>query len=346
MTGAAPARAEPLRLVWYDTELGRDGPGLLLRDIAGGDDAQAQAVAQVIAALAPDVLVLAGVDADAEGRTLAALNATLAAPYPHLFSALPNAGLPTGLDLDGNGRRGEARDAQGYGRFTGAGGLAVLSRWPLGTGADHSALLWRALPDSLIAADDPGHGVQRLSSMAHWVLPVDTPQGLLHLGIFRATPPVFDGPEDRNGRRNHDELRFWRLLLDGALPPGAPLAGPGGGAAAGPEGLPAPFVILGGGNLDPERGAGRRAAIRELLADPRVQDPAPRWQSDDPAEGDTTVDWPAEGPGRMRVDYVLPSAGIRVVGAGVYWPQPPDPMGEAVARASRHRPVWVDLRLE
>ena len=23
------------------------------------------------------------------------------------------------------------------------------------------------------------------------------------------TPPAFDGEEDRNGRRNHDEIRFW-----------------------------------------------------------------------------------------------------------------------------------------
>ena len=27
------------------------------------------------------------------------------------------------------------------------------------------------------------------------------------------TPPAFDGPEDRNGRRNHDEIRFWSDYL-------------------------------------------------------------------------------------------------------------------------------------
>ena len=150
-----------------------------------------------------------------------------------------------------------------------------MSRWPIGGGADHSALLWQDLPGSLIAADDPGHGVQRLSSMAHWVLPVKTPQGVLHLGLFRATTPVFDGPEDRNGRRNHDEVIFWRHLLDGALPSGRPLGAVVSEAADWPRGLPAPFAILGGANLDPKRGEGRREAIRALLGDLRLQDPAP-----------------------------------------------------------------------
>ncbi|MBY5971283.1 endonuclease/exonuclease/phosphatase family protein [Ferrimonas balearica] len=334
-----------MRLAYFDTELARDGPGLLLRDVTRGTDPQVGAVLKVISAMSPDILVLAGIDADAEARTLAALNAALPAPYPHLFTALPNAGLATGRDMDGNGRRGEARDAQGYGRFTGEGGLALLSRWPIGAGADHSALLWQDLPDSLIAANDPGHGVQRLSSMVHWVLPVETPQGVLYLGLFRATTPVFDGPEDRNGRRNHDEVIFWRHLLDGALPRGLPLGAVDAEAVDGPRGLPAPFVILGGANLDPKRGEGRREAIRELLKDPRLQDPAPRWGAPDATEGDTTVDWPAEGPGRMRVDYVLPSVDLILHGEGVFWPIAGAPMAETVAAASRHRLIWVEVAL-
>ncbi|WP_010137198.1 endonuclease/exonuclease/phosphatase family protein [Oceanicola sp. S124] len=328
--GAAPLRAEPLRLAYFDAELARDGPAQMLRDILGGKDPQVAAVAQVIAAVAPDVLVLAGIDWDAEARGLEALNRALAAPYPHLFNAPPNAGLPTGLDLDGNGRLGEARDAQGFGRFTGEGGLAVLSRPPLGEVRDFSALLWRDLPGALMPEGDPGAGVQRLSSTAHWVLPVELPGGTLRLGIFKATPPVFDGPEDRNGRRNHDEIRFWQHLLDGALADGAL-----------PGGLPAPFVIMGGANLDPDRSEGRRGAIRALLTDPRLQDPAPR--GGDGAEALATVDWPAPGPGRLRVDYILPARGLVVLGSGVFWPQGEAPLARDVVAASRHRLVWVDI---
>lgn len=138
---------------------------------------------------------------------------------------------------------------------------------------------------------------------------------------------------------------FWRHLLDGALPPGRPLGAVVSEAADWPRGLPAPFAILGGANLDPKRGEGRREAIRALLGDSRLQDPAPRWDAPDLTEGDTTVDWPVEGPGRMRVDYVLPSADLILQDAGVLWPIAGAPMAEAVAAASRHRLIWVEVDL-
>jgi hypothetical protein len=31
----------------------------------------------------------------------------------------------------------------------------------------------------------------------------------VHFLVSHSTLPVFDGPEDRNGRRNFDEIRFW-----------------------------------------------------------------------------------------------------------------------------------------
>ncbi|KAA2313005.1 endonuclease/exonuclease/phosphatase family protein [Pseudooceanicola sediminis] len=315
--------AGTIRVAYYDTELGRDGPGLLLRDILGGADPQVAAVAQIITAARPDILVLSGVDFDVEGLALGALNATLATPFEHAFAPRPNTGMPTGLDLDGNGRRGEARDAQGYGRFSGAGGMAVLSRFAIAAPVqDFSALLWRDQPGTLMRPEDPGHDVQRLSSLGHWIVPVDVGAFRLSLAIFRATTPVFDGPEDRNGRRNHDEIAFWTKALTD------------------PARLSPPFVIAGGANLDPDRGAGRRQAIRDLLTHPALQDPAPRG-----AQGNHTVDWPqTDGPGPMRVDYVLPSADLTLEASGVLWPDTP-PLADTAARASRHRLVWVDLLL-
>ncbi|WP_332872686.1 endonuclease/exonuclease/phosphatase family protein [Albibacillus kandeliae] len=93
-----------------------------------------------------------------------------------------------------------------------------------------------------------------------------------------------------------------------------------------------PFVLAGDANLDPDRGEGRREAIRALLADERVQDPL---------AGVDTVVW--EGVGARRVDYVLPSAGLRVAGAGVVWPAPDEAGHAAALVASRHRLVWVDV---
>jgi hypothetical protein len=67
---------------------------------------------------------------------------------PHRFAAPPNTGRPTGVDLDGDGRSWRARDAHGYGLFSGDGGMAILSRVPIGAVRDFSDLPWMALPES------------------------------------------------------------------------------------------------------------------------------------------------------------------------------------------------------
>ena len=342
------ARAEPLRIATYHAELEQKGPGVLISKILKGD-AQVMAVVEVIAAAAPDVLVLNGIDWDMGGHALTALADRLreaGIDYPHRFAALPNAGLESGLDLDGNGRLGEARDAQGYGAFTGAGGMAILSRLPLGAVRDFSGFLWADLPGAIPPEVDgapfpsaEAAANRRLSSVAHWDVPVMTEAVPFHLLAFSATTPVFDGPEDLNGRRNHDEIAFWQRLLDGDLPFDPP------------EGH---VVIVGNANLDPVDGEGRKEAIRALIDDPRFTDPRPAspggaaaatpGQGGDPALD--SADWDDPVPGNLRVDYVLPEASLPVTDAGVVWPAPEDEFAETVATASRHRLVWVDLALD
>ncbi|WP_428926999.1 endonuclease/exonuclease/phosphatase family protein [Marinibacterium sp. SX1] len=347
LPGALHAQPERLRVALLDAELRRDGPGLLLRDIQKGD-AQVDAVVAVIAHARPDVLVLLGFDWDHDGRALAALADRLAAAgagYDHLFTARPNSGRASGIDLDGDGRRGGPGDAQGYGHFTGQGGMAILSRHPILAGDMHdfSGLAWADLPGALLPVDAAGgpfpsqaaQEAQLLSSRAHWVVPVALPGGqVMELLSFHAGPPVFDGPEDRNGRRNHDELLFWRHYLDGVF-------GPGPGAF---------YVLAGGANLDPFDNDGRHGAIRALLEDPRLVDTRPAspgaagagTQGHAGPDALDTVDW---GFGRFRVDYVLPAPGWTVLDSGVLWPGPDDPLAEVVTAASRHRLVWVDLAL-
>ncbi|PTW44491.1 endonuclease/exonuclease/phosphatase family protein [Rhodovulum kholense] len=349
---ALPAAAD-LRVASYNAELSRKGPGLLLRDILSRKDDQVAAVVEVIAAARPDILALQGIDYDLDGLALTALADLLRArdlDYPHRFALSPNTGLRSGLDLDGDGRTGGPGDAQGFGYFAGQDGMAILSRFPILTEEvrDFSALLWRDLPGATLPETDgapfpspEAQAVQRLSTTGHWDVPVDLGGTVLHLLTFHATPPVFDGPEDRNGLRNRDELRLWTLYLDGALdlPP--------------PDG---PFVVLGDANLDPEDGHGRSAAMRAFLADPRLTDPLPESagaaaapqtganaaQRGVPARD--TAEWDDNSPGNLRVDYVLPSAAIPVTGAGVFWPAA-GPLAETVRTASRHRLVWADLAL-
>jgi len=309
--------------------LQRDGPGLFLRDLARGQDDQIAAVLDIIAAADADVLALQGIDYDLTGEALRRFADT--AGYPHYFALRPNTGMPTGLDMDGDGRLGGPRDAQGYGRFSGQGGMAILSRFPIDgeNVQDLSALLWKDVPGALLpevnGAPFPGaeaQAIQRLSTTGHWIVPILGPAGPFQLMTFHASPPVFDGPEDRNGKRNHDEIMLWVQVLAGevGIPP------------------PGPFVIAGDANLDPVDGSGIKAAIQALLGSPVLQDVAPEGGA-----GTDTVDWDDPVPGDLRVDYVLPSIHWRVTDSAVMWPTPGDPLAETAATASRHRLVWVDL---
>lgn len=340
-------------------ELERNGPGLLLRDILKEDDLAIDAAVATIAHVAPDILLLSGFDWDLQNAALQALALRVAEvghSYPYLFSRRPNAGWATGLDLDGDGRLGGPRDAQGYGRFAGHGGLAILSRFPIMTGdvRDFSRLLWGDMPGTLLRGVEAdlyssakAAKAQRLSSVAHWDVPVLVSGGQVHLLAFAAGPPVFDGPEDRNGKRNHDEVALWIRYLDGGL------------GQAPPD---APVVVMGHANLDPADGEGRRDAIRALLAHPRLQDAKPASpggtaagatggvnadQSGDPALD--TADWPdVDGPGNLRVDYVLPDRRLRILDAGVFWPAESDPLHRlvTVGDGPTGRMVWVDVEFK
>jgi len=182
-------------------------------------------------------------------------------------------------------------------------------------------------------------GIQRLSSTGHWVVPIRGPDGVINILASGHTPPVFDGPEDRNGLRNRDELRLWSHVLEGKL-----------GA------MPTDFVITANLNLDPYDGEGLRADLAAFLDAPYLQDPLPASRgggvSASPGHrGDPTLDtadWSEEGPGNLRVSYVLPASSWEIVDAGVFWPAPDADaaalLGSDGQAAGPHRLVWVDVR--
>ena len=354
---AGPAEAGTLRVATYNVDLGREGPGLLLQELTSEPGPRAEAAAAAIRAARPDVIVLQKFDHDLKGRALDAFAALIARgeggiEYRHRFTAAVNAGQPSGFDLDRDGARMGPGDALGWGKFTGSGGMAVLSRLPIDAQALRTfrRLPWRDLPGAELPRLPGGvpwfpaevEAALPLSTRSHWEAPVILPDGgRLRLLTAHPTPPLYDGAERLNWRRNRDEIQFWIRYLDGWTPTDDQ------GRTAGLQG---PFVLLGDFNLDPEDGAGDRETMRRLLAHPRLQDPEPASRSaaaaaraqgganrdhKGPARLDT-ADWKdAPGPGNLRVDYVLPEAGLKVAGAGVLWPEG----GEGLA----HRLVWVDL---
>ena len=140
------------------------------------------------------------------------------APYPAFDRLLEGAGA------NNNGSTTDPQDAFGYGRHEGEYGMLVLSRFPIENEfiRTFQTFLWRDMPGALLPVDpstgepyysDAEVALLRLSSKSFWDVPIKVPAaggGLpwrLHLLCSHPTPPVFDGPEDRNGRRNHYTIK-------------------------------------------------------------------------------------------------------------------------------------------
>ena len=138
------------------------------------------------------------------------------------FVAPSNTGMPSGFDLNNNGdRRGGGDDAFGFGAFEGQFGMVVYSKYPIDVDGVRTFqhFLWKDMPGALLP-DDPAtpsrptgtrprsSGVRLSSQVPLGRARPDRP-ATVHFLVSHPTPPVFDGAEDRNGRRNLDEIRFW-----------------------------------------------------------------------------------------------------------------------------------------
>lgn len=304
------------------------------------------------------------------------------------FMAPTNTGMPSGFDLDNDGKvvtefppppppapgtpdgepgpdskegRAFGGDCWGFGTFPGqyAMGLLVDERLLIDAA---NVRTFRLLPwdyvdgafmpknaDGTHWYSDEERQYMRLSSKSHWDVPVKLPNGAtVHLLCSHPTPPAFDGPEMRNQKRNHDEIRFWGDYLDGA---GYIVddANKQGGLTRN-----AHFVILGDLNADPDEGNSFKNPIANVLFTnsrinrefvPRATRELPELDSDD------TSDF------KLRVDYVLPSKTMEVLAGAIERGPAPGPAPEpvrtpAVPAVSAHAPadwpsdhflVWVDV---
>ena len=373
-----------IRIATFNASLNRREAGELIAALGDPTTAQAKAVAEIIQRVNPDLILVNEFDYDEdeaaaglfiENFLMAAQNG--AAPWEPAatFLAPVNTGVPSGVDFNRDGNPVGPDDAYGFGFFPGQYGMLVLSKLPIDEEnvRTFQNFLWKDMPDARLP-DDPATpapadfyspealAVFRLSSKSHWDIPVAVGSEVLHVLVSHPTPPVFDGPEDRNGMRNAYEVRLWAdYITPGAGDYLVDDAGLAGGLAA-----DASFVILGDQNLDPHDGDGIREMGQALLANPRLQDPLPRSPGapedaiadggkNNTHTGDPALDTADFGdtnpwdPGNMRADYVLPSADLEVVGSGVFWPLAADPLarllGPADAMTSDHHLVWVDIRL-
>ncbi|MBE9200382.1 MULTISPECIES: phytase [unclassified Nodularia (in: cyanobacteria)] len=379
-----------IRFSQFNASLNRNADGQLVSDLSTPNNPQAQAVAEIIQRNQPDVLLINEFDYF-EGNPTAAVeqflqnylavsqNGATPVEYPYFYIAPSNTGVSSGFDLDNNGTvvttpgaPGYGDDAFGFGNYPGQFGMLLLSKYPIDTAnvRTFQNFLWKDMPDSLLStialpdSDTPWYSAEeqevlRLSSKSHWDIPIQVNGEIIHVLASHPTPPVFDGTEDRNGKRNHDEIRLWSDYIS----PGKGNyiyddQGQLGGLNPGSR-----FVIMGDQNADPVDGDSFDRAILQLLQNPAINtnsipSSVGAIQQSDLQGGANlnhggnsafdTADFADGNPGNLRADYVLPSADLQIVNSEVFWPLNTDPnfslVGTFPFPSSDHRLVWVDVQ--
>lgn len=368
-----PAKTGDVRVASFNTSLFRDSATGLIEDLATGDDLQAQRIAETLQRVRPGVVILnefdwhknqpdAAVEAFLTHYLSVSQNGAAPIDYPYVYRApvntgmdpmdAPNASADAVYDFDNDGEAtGVGNDAMGFGMFHGQYGMVLLSQYPIleDQVRTFQTFLWKDMAEPMLPSD-PADGsswyseaelaIFRLSSKSHWDVPVEIDGKAVHILASHPTPPVFDGEEDRNGTRNHDEIRFWADHID---PANSDYiyddAGDTGGLAA-----DTPFVIVGDLNASAVEGDGTDNPMALLLDNPLVQgdfkptsegglENAPNHEH----AASHTASW------QLRADYVLPSAtGLDIEQGEVFWPTSSH-VWRYLMEASDHRLVWVDL---
>ncbi len=384
---------ETIKFATFNASLNRNSAGQLIADLLTPNNTQAQTVAEIIQRTDPDVLLINEFDFDPEGKAAELFqenylgisqNGADPVAYNYFYVAPSNTGIASGFDLDNNGSAvtvpgtpGYGNDAYGFGNFPGQFGMVVYSKYPIDKAnvRTFQNFLWQDMPGALLpdnpATPEPQDWyspeeleVFRLSSKSHWDIPIQFNGETIHVLTSHPTPPVFDGPEDRNGTRNHDEIRFFADYIT----PGKNAyiyddLGNFGGLKTGDR-----FVIMGDQNADPFDGDSANDAILQLLDNPLVntsvtptslgasEQASLQGRANATHQGNSafdTADFADSTPGNLRADYVLPSETLEITEAGVFWPESTDPLFPLVGvfnptlpggfPSSDHRLVWAEV---
>lgn len=340
---------------------------VLKTQLASGENPQIKNIAEIIQRVRPDVILLNefdylpvehGIKAFNERYLKVSQSEQAPIDYPYYYVGTVNTGLPSPYDLDNNGKTsGFGADAYGFGLYEGHYGMALLSKYPIDFENINTlqTFKWKDMPGAQVpiipSTNEPWYNEQEwqdlpLSSKSHWDIPIKVNNTTIHALGLHPTPPVFDGEEDRNGKRNHDEIRLIADYLDPNQ--GSYIyndKGEKAGLAANTR-----FVVMGDLNAADIGDKHREGVIEQLTENPLVNNSIiPTSKGGDEASDEAyskryTAYWGA------RVDYALPSNyGFEVLDTGVFWPAKDDPLHRLVKdrqASSDHRLVWVELKIK
>ncbi len=405
-----PEMASSIRFMTFNSALSdrRTEEGQLIEILTESDYELAQNDAAIIQYLRPEVLVLQEFDYDAEGEGIALFQENYLGvaqekdgfelepiEYEYVYVPTTNTGELAPVDLNNDGVISLPNDGYGFGNFPGQYGMVLLSQYEIDVEniRTFQEFLWKDMPDGYLQTNEGAEGtiplteyyseeaieILRLSSKNHIDVPINVNGETIHVLASHPTPPVFDGEEKRNLKRNNDEIRFWADYIAGGDRDDY-IYDDNGNFEGLEEGTK--FVIMGDQNSDPFDGDADkgdptqgRGAINQLLIEPSVYtdttpfgaggveaaflkkdtNPSAFNQQGNPGEDTSGFD--------LRVDYVLPSDNLEVTGLGVFNPDSQDPHnrqeflpqgtfatenanGGFDYKTSDHRAVFVDVDLD
>lgn len=342
-----------------------------LSDALQNNHQQIKNIAEIIQRVNPDIILLNEFDRVDDSATniryfinkylSKSQNNQQAINYPYFYQGAVNTGVEVNGDLNHDGISNQLpADTHGFGHFVGHYGMALLSKYPIDEKAIRTfqKFKWHHMPNALKPIIPETHQpwytedtwqALRLSSKSHWDIPIKVNDKTIHILASHPTPPVFDGPENRNGNRNHDEIRFWfdyineeqgAYIYDDKQHKGALKAN-------------RRFIIVGDQNASSVEGGAvittDSQGITALLNSEKIQDPLPtslggKNHSSENTNGiHHTANW------AMRADYVLPSTfGLIIKKSGIFWPKKNEDTYRLIENrqtSSDHRLVWLDVEL-
>ncbi len=368
--------------------------------VEGTHQLRFQRIAATLQQIRPDILLLCEFDHQADDRGYSSIDLFLseycgteqlgqkAIDYPYRYLAPSNTGTTLATALTGKSEPRLPEDGVGFGCYPGHFNFVLLSKYPI---KEDEVMSWR----QLAWANKEDHSMPsnyyveaianelKLSSKNHIKLPLDINGQQLNLVYCHPTPPVFDGEEQRNFRRNSDEIKLLVDILDNAdylrqyeqeqvgyieiiedennrYPSKHNEKKPQ------PDLVDGPFVILGDLNNDVLDGDGDKAAMTRLLKHSRIHHECANGRLRPKSRGGFFYHLVLKRRGierkgkpaywthlnGLRLDYVLPSAELHVVNSGVFWPEKKELYREWLedskhrqkeAAYTDHRMVWVDV---
>ncbi len=369
--------SQSIRFATFNVSLSDDLSGAARKWVSEPNHPRLKNIAAIIRSVNADVLLLCEVDHPAKGGDDGIIANFLAnyvsitgcegeeAPiYPYYYAPASNTGVLPVSNRSLHCHEKSAKrpvDALGFGCHEGQYGFVLLSKYPISFDEIRTwqNALWRDFPNSQMPRTyytDTAQNTLPLSSKNHVAVPILIGDKCIQVLACHPTPPVFDGAEKRNWKRNSDELRLLMSIFDDkwAMPDDKGYKGILDDAAA--------FVIMGDLNADPTSGDGDKKAIQALLNHPKIHFDSskgkwcPRSQGAlkhrpyRPHHRKFSAHWTHLS--GLRLDYVLPSVHLKPTQSGVYWPSLSDPHAKNLYDAqqkmsaegsSDHRLVWVDV---